>query len=61
MQTWFVALFTAGFIIVKIDSDNIVTNILGILGLLYSFIFVYIAIFSVFLCDSGVCDNENKT
>jgi hypothetical protein len=60
MQTWFVALFTAGFIIVKVDSDNIVTNLLGILGLFYSFIFVYIAIFSVFLCDSGVCDNKNE-
>ena len=44
----------------RFDSDNIVTNILGILGLIYSFMFVYIAIFSVFLCDSGVCDNNTK-
>jgi hypothetical protein len=60
MQTWLVALFTAGLIIVKVDSDNIITNLLGILGLIYSFMFVYIAIFSVFLCDSGVCDDDKK-
>ena len=60
MQTWLVALFTAGFIIVKVDSDNIFTNLLGILGLIYYIKFVYIAIYSIFLCDSGVCDDEKK-
>jgi len=55
-STWILAFLTAGYIIVKVDADNLLLDICGIFGFIFSSIFMYIAIFSVFLCDSGICE-----
>ena len=58
--TWILAFLTAGYIIVKVDQDSILLDLLGILGFITSSIFLYVGIFSVFLCDSGICDSKKN-